>query len=65
MAGRAAAVAPGSADTLAAFAGRYQTHQLPNCAGKPSDAGFDLEIKMDAAGVCASGALAVTLEVVP
>ena len=53
VAGRAAAVAPGSADTLAAFAGHYQTHQLPNCAGKPSDAGFDLEIKMDAAGVCA------------
>ena len=54
MAGRAAAVAPGSADTLAAFAGHYQTHQLPNCAGKPSDAGFDLEIKMDAAGVLPS-----------
>ena len=54
VAGRAAAVAPGSADTLAAFAGHYQTHQLPNCAGKPSDAGSDLEIKMDAAGVCAS-----------
>lgn len=52
MAGRAAAVAPGSADTLAAFAGVYQTHQLPDCAGKPADAGFELSITMDSAGVC-------------
>ena len=50
MAGRSAAVAPGSADTLAAFAGVYQTHQLPDCAGKPADAGFELSITMDAAG---------------
>ncbi|CAL5222727.1 g5133 [Coccomyxa viridis] len=50
VAGRAAAVAPGSADTLAAFAGVYQTHQLPDCAGKPADAGFELSITMDSAG---------------
>ena len=54
MAGRSAAVAPGSADTLAAFAGVYQTHQLPDCAGKPADAGFELSITMDA-GVCEYG----------
>lgn len=52
MAGRGAAVAPGSADTLAAFVGVYQTHQLPDCAGKPSDAGFELAISVDAAGTC-------------
>ena len=52
MAGRSAAVAPGSADTLAAFAGVYQTHQLPDCAGKPADAGFELSITMDSAGKC-------------
>jgi hypothetical protein len=50
VAGRAAAVAPGNADTLAAFAGVYQTHHLPSCAGKPSDAGFELAISVDATG---------------
>jgi len=50
VAGRAAAVAPGSADTLAAFAGVYQAHQLPDCAGKPSDAGLELAITVDSAG---------------
>ena len=55
MAGRAAAVAPGSADTLAAFAGVYQTHHLPTCAGKPSDAGFELAVSVDASGAQSLG----------
>ena len=55
VAGRAAAVAPGNADTLAAFAGVYQTHHLPTCAGKPSDAAFELAISVDAAGAQSLG----------
>ncbi|CAL8461977.1 g1508 [Coccomyxa elongata] len=50
IAGRAAAIAPGSADNLAAFAGVYQTHNLPEVAGKPADAGFELSISVSADG---------------
>jgi hypothetical protein len=50
IAGRAAAVAPGSADSLAAFAGVYQTHNLPDIAGKPADPGFELSVSVNAQG---------------
>ncbi len=50
IAGRPAAIAPGSADNLAAFAGVYQTHNLPEVAGKPADAGFELSISVGADG---------------
>ncbi len=50
IAGRAAAIAPGSADNLAAFAGVYQTHNLPEVAGKPADAGFELSVSVSADG---------------
>lgn len=50
IAGRAAAIAPGSADNLASFAGVYQTHNLPEVAGKPADAGFELAISVTADG---------------
>lgn len=51
IAGRAAAIAPGSADNLAAFAGVYQTHNLPEVAGKPADASFELSISVGADGM--------------
>ena len=54
IAGRAAAIAPGSADNLAAFAGVYQTHNLPEVAGKPADASFELSISVGADGVLPS-----------
>ena len=54
IAGRAAAIAPGSADNLAAFAGVYQTHNLPEVAGKPADASFELSISVGADGMLPS-----------
>ncbi len=50
IAGRAAAISPGSADTLAAFAGVYASFQLPDVPGKPADAGFELSITVNAQG---------------
>lgn len=50
IAGRAAAVSPANADTLAAFAGVYASHQLPEVAGKPAEAGFELSITVNAQG---------------
>jgi hypothetical protein len=47
---RASAVAPGVADSLAAFAGVYCSHMLPDIAGKPADAGFELAISVAASG---------------
>ena len=48
---RASALAPGVADSLAAFAGVYCAHALPDIAGKPADAGPELAISVSASGV--------------
>ena len=50
IAGRAAAISPANADTLAAFAGVYASHQLPEVAGKPAEAGFELSITVNSQG---------------
>lgn len=50
IAGRAAAISPGSADTLSAFAGVYASFQLPEVAGKPAEAGFELSITVNSQG---------------
>ena len=50
IAGRAAAVAPGMADNLSAFAGVYQTHSLPDIAGKPAEPGFELAVSVNSQG---------------
>ena len=47
---RASALAPGVADSLAAFAGVYCSHCLPDIAGKPADAGPELAISISASG---------------
>ena len=46
IAGRAAAISPGSADTLAAFA----SYQLPEAAGIAAEAGFELSITVNSQG---------------
>lgn len=55
IAGRAAAISPANADTLAAFAGVYASHQLPEVAGKPAEAGFELSIMVNSQGAPPAG----------
>ena len=50
IAGRAAAVSPGCADSLAAFVGSYATHVLPNEPGAPAAAGSEVSIAVSTQG---------------
>ena len=50
IAGRAAAVSPGCADSLAAFVGSYATHVLPTEPGAPAAAGSVVSIAVSSQG---------------
>jgi hypothetical protein len=50
IAARNAAVSPGRSDSLAAFAGSYRTHLLPDSPGKPSKPGVVLDIGVGSQG---------------
>lgn len=50
VAGRAAAVSPGCADSLAAFVGSYSTHVLPTEPGAPAAAGSEVSIAVSSQG---------------
>ena len=50
IAGRAAAVSPGCADSLAAFVGSYATHVLPTEPGAPAAAGSEISIAVSSQG---------------
>ena len=50
IAGRAAAVSPGCADSLAAFVGSYSTHVLPTEPGAPAAAGSEVSIAVSSQG---------------
>ena len=49
-AGRDAAMSPGNADSLAAFAGTYATHLLPSEAGEQVTPGAEIAITVNSQG---------------
>ena len=50
IAGRDAALSPGSSDTLAAFAGTYATHQLPAAEGGQVVQGAEVVVTVNSQG---------------